>query len=505
MDSGAMRRGGQPRSSIPAKRSAADAQEDAWVADEDRFVLKQAKKKAIIRARAGRADPIDLLAVTLRALDATKNGYDSDDDDQELPTVDPEAVFEGLDDIQLEELDKGIDTYLALEQSRKTLEKQVKAKLRSNDDIDVDYWENLLKSLSIYKAKARLRQVSKSVVGARLETLRQQQEQEALVLRNQVREKLNSASLAGTGEQLPVPESHAALDPEPLLRLNPEDKALVSLDEDDFKQKLLQDRRRILKLGYIPTRHGAKTSSTDIAVPSEQKRDDMSRVTSALYDREAARGFNDNEEAFNAEEDVSSGRPKWADTYRPRKPRYFNRVQMGYEWNKYNQTHYDHENLPPKVVQGYKFNIFYPDLVDSTKAPTFRIERENGRKRGESFAPAGAEDTCLIRFIAGPPYEDIAFRIVDKEWDYSAKRERGFRSSFDKVRRIVLFSPFPKRKRRIVLFSKPALDECFCNFENGRAECTACLECALTRLKENAVLSRTCVSLQRCSSISCRS
>lgn len=481
MDSGAMRRGGQPRSSIPAKRSAADAQEDAWVADEDRFVLKQAKKKAIIRARAGRADPIDLLAVTLRALDATKNGYDSDDDDQELPTVDPEAVFEGLDDIQLEELDQGIDTYLALEQSRsnrdfwntmkvickdrrraapgklqtargmssvtpeidrllapktheqlETLEKQVKAKLRSNDDIDVDYWENLLKSLSIYKAKARLRQVSKSVVGARLETLRQQQEQEALVLRNQVREKLNSASLTGTGEQLPVPESHAALDPEPLLRLNPEDKVLVSLDEVDFKQKLLQDRRRILKLGYIPTRHGAKTSSTDIAVPSEQKRDDMSRVTSALYDREAARGFNDNEEAFNAEEDVSSGRPKWADTYRPRKPRYFNRVQMGYEWNKYNQTHYDHENLPPKVVQGYKFNIFYPDLVDSTKAPTFRIERENGRKRGESFAPAGAEDTCLIRFIAGPPYEDIAFRIVDKEWDYSAKRERGFRSSFDK-------------------------------------------------------------------------
>ena len=35
--------------------------------------------------------------------------------------------------------------------------------------------------------------------------------------------------------------------------------------------------------------------------------------------------------------------------------------------------------------------------------------------------------------MAGPPYEDIAFRIVDREWDYSAKRERGFKSSFDKV------------------------------------------------------------------------
>jgi hypothetical protein len=106
---------------------------------------------------------------------------------------------------------------------------------------------------------------------------------------------------------------------------------------------------------------------------------------------------------------------------------------MGYEWNKYNQTHYDHDNPPPKVVQGYKFNVFYPDLIDKSRAPTYKIERENGRKRGQSFAPAGEDDTCLIRFIAGPPYEDIAFRIVDKEWDYSAKRDRGFKSSFDKV------------------------------------------------------------------------
>ena len=106
---------------------------------------------------------------------------------------------------------------------------------------------------------------------------------------------------------------------------------------------------------------------------------------------------------------------------------------MGYEWNKYNQTHYDHDNPPPKVVQGYKFNIFYPDLIAKTIAPTYKIEREGGRKRGQSFAPAGEEDTCLIRFISGPPYEDLAFRIVDKEWDYSAKRERGFRSSFDKA------------------------------------------------------------------------
>lgn len=161
--------------------------------------------------------------------------------------------------------------------------------------------------------------------------------------------------------------------------------------------------------------------------------DDASQATSALYEREVARGVSADEEVFTGEEEVTtSNKSQWSGKYRPRKPRYFNRVQTGYEWNKYNQTHYDHENPPPKVVQGYKFNVFYPDLIDVTKAPTYRIERENGRKRGESFAPAGEEDTCLIRFVAGPPYEDIAFRIVDKEWDYSAKRERGFKSSFDK-------------------------------------------------------------------------
>ena len=71
-------------------------------------------------------------------------------------------------------------------------------------------------------------------------------------------------------------------------------------------------------------------------------------------------------------------------------------VHTGYEWNKYNQTHYDHDNPPPKIVQGYKFNIFYPDLVDKSKAPTYSIEKDGS-----------TGETCLIRFHAGPPYEDI--------------------------------------------------------------------------------------------------
>jgi hypothetical protein len=237
-----------------------------------------------------------------------------------------------------------------------------------------------------------------------------------------------------------------------LLKLRPEEKSGVVLDESAFLQKVVSDRHKVLKLGYVPLRHSTMARPQPLAgrkpanVPtgnsaasgtqrfSSVVQEDFSQATKALYEREVARGVDEDEEIFTGEESVTTGsQPLWADKYRPRKPRYFNRVQMGYEWNKYNQTHYDHDNPPPKVVQGYKFNIFYPDLIDKAKAPTFRIIREHGRKRGESFAPAGEEDTCLIRFIAGPPYEDIAFRIVDKEWDYSAKRDRGFRSSFDKV------------------------------------------------------------------------
>ena len=36
------------------------------------------------------------------------------------------------------------------------LERQIKAKLESDEHIDTDYWEQLLKSLLVFKAKAKL-------------------------------------------------------------------------------------------------------------------------------------------------------------------------------------------------------------------------------------------------------------------------------------------------------------------------------------------------------------
>ncbi|KAF9665546.1 hypothetical protein SADUNF_Sadunf16G0134200 [Salix dunnii] len=80
----------------------------------------------------------------------------------------------------------------------------------------------------------------------------------------------------------------------------------------------------------------------------------------------------------------------WCDKYRPRKPKYVNTFHTGYEWNEDNRARYDHDNPPPKIVLGYKFNIFYPDLINRTETPTYTCvdDGSNG-------------ETCIIRLYAG--------------------------------------------------------------------------------------------------------
>lgn len=85
------------------------------------------------------------------------------------------------------------------------------------------------------------------------------------------------------------------------------------------------------------------------------------------------------EAEFSVQAELENQVYKWADKYKPRKPRFFNRVHTGYEWNKYNQTHYDFDNPPPKIVQGYKINVFYPDLIDKSISPDFKLSTLKGK------------------------------------------------------------------------------------------------------------------------------
>lgn len=85
-----------------------------------------------------------------------------------------------------------------------------------------------------------------------------------------------------------------------------------------------------------------KATQPQLEVQNEEVPSGADLASEALYRAEAERDLDEEEELFNLEETIANPTSyNWEDKYRPRKPRYFNRVHTGYEWNKYNQTHYE--------------------------------------------------------------------------------------------------------------------------------------------------------------------
>ncbi|KAF8528989.1 mid region of cactin-domain-containing protein [Hysterangium stoloniferum] len=474
-------------------RLAESAQMAEWIAKDEVFQLEQEKRRAGIRLKEKRAKAIDFLALNLKYAgdvdDEEEDGLGLDDTGLEIDLDEPYAIFENLELAQTEELHEDIERYLTLETSKVNidfwtnmmvvckdrlerlrasvrmgsdvlashaaveaeisvllsgksyeqlvaLQQQVQAKLSSGEPLDTDYWEGLLKSLFVWKAKAKLKSVHEVVVRNRLEQLRKRQRDEAF----QAQEEL----LAGVAKknaysrhQTHDPESETtgrvvrdlissktenidiydrSMSPEliDITQLPYEERGIDIYTAEEDHEALLTLRRSVASSRFVTKQH-----QQEEVVPDTEITTGFDMDAEALYRAEAEKQLDEEEELFNVEENITSTTYTWEDKYRPRKPRYFNRVHTGYEWNKYNQTHYDTDNPPPKVVQGYKFNIFYPDLIDKSKAPIYKLVRT-----------PGDTETALLHFSAGPPYEDIAFRIVDREWEYSHKR--GFRSSFDR-------------------------------------------------------------------------
>lgn len=124
------------------------------------------------------------------------------------------------------------------------LEVQIRRKLDSNDPIDTDYWEQLLRSLTVWKARAKLKKVYQAVIGGRVQGLRQQQKEEAEAVRRKLAPLApltKGLSQAGDspGLDIEATEGLGDLDPEPLLQLGPESKSLEILDEKDFLHQVV--------------------------------------------------------------------------------------------------------------------------------------------------------------------------------------------------------------------------------------------------------------------------
>ncbi|XP_064424401.1 splicing factor Cactin isoform X2 [Latimeria chalumnae] len=459
-----------------------------WEEQEDNFHLHQAKLRSKIRIRDGRAKPIDLLAKYISAEDddlevemhepyTFLNGLTvSDLEDlvedisvymeleqgknvdfwRDMTTITEDEISklrkleasgkgpgerrEGVNasvstDVQL--VFKG-KTYNQLQALYQGIEIKIRA---GGPNLDIGYWESLLQQLKAYMAKARLRERHQDVLRQKLYKLKQEQgvESEPLfpILKKEPSSPGNSKaeeeSEDGAGPSASDASKQQQKEPEgePEKAENEEegegDGEAVLLEEDLIRQSLddYDSGRyspRLLKPQDLPIDAHVVEPEEDLqrlvlSRKQLQVTGDASESAEDVFVRKAKEGMGGDEAQFSVEVPVTGKAYLWADKYRPRKPRFFNRVHTGFEWNKYNQTHYDFDNPPPKIVQGYKFNIFYPDLIDKRSTPEYFLEACQDNK-----------DFGVLRFHAGPPYEDIAFKIVNREWEYSHRH--GFRCQF---------------------------------------------------------------------------
>uniref|UniRef100_A0A8C9EIL3 Splicing factor Cactin n=1 Tax=Pavo cristatus TaxID=9049 RepID=A0A8C9EIL3_PAVCR len=449
-----------------------------WEEQEDNFHLQQAKLRSKIRIRDGRAKPIDLLAKYISA----------EDDDLAVEMHEPYTFLNGLTVSDMEDLVEDIQVYMELEQGKnvdfwrdmtiitedeiaklrkleasgkggpgerrdgvnasvssdvqsvfkgktynqlQVLYQGIESKIRAGGpNLDIGYWESLLQQLKAYMARARLRERHQDVLRQKLYKLKQEQGVESEPLFPIIKREPESPSDRLDAEESIVVQPGPSSEPEAEqdVEVKEEAEGEAVLMEEDLIQQSLDDydagkySPRLLGTNELPFDAHVLEAEEDthrLLLLRQQLQVTGNATESAddIFFRKAKEGMGADEAQFSVEMPLTGKAYLWADKYRPRKPRFFNRVHTGFEWNKYNQTHYDFDNPPPKIVQGYKFNIFYPDLIDKRSTPEYFLEACQDNK-----------DFAILRFHAGPPYEDIAFKIVNREWEYSHRH--GFRCQF---------------------------------------------------------------------------
>lgn len=364
-----------------------------WQQKEEEFHLNQSKARSKIRLVEKREQPIDTLAKNILMIEAMTNEKDPFDlsrdkfSDLEVELRDPVSLVEGLELDQLGQLHTDIESYRQLS-------------LRSSDGYE-SFWDSMKMIVS------SLVRTSQSAIHRSLHS-----EIDALLISksSESLERLEKDIKRGIGEGLysDVPYWEAVVEEIVVRRA----KAFVKATHKCLLLKqleLLSMVRQHNDIKQLPTVEGEEATGASDGVES---------TIESRFIAEAGDVLEGVEELMRDEVTLPGEVYLWQDKYRPRKPRYLNKVRTGWDWNKYNQTHYDFDNPPPKTIHGYRFAIFYPDLIDKSIAPKYHLE------------PSDDPDFAIIRFHAGPPYEDIAFKILNRQWDIN--RRSGFRCVFER-------------------------------------------------------------------------
>lgn len=400
---------------------------DEWARKEEEFHLSQQRQRSAIRLVEGREKPIDVLAKNLLLFGLSEEDRNSRGsvkyqerynalnalESVEAELEEPQNLLKVLKRNELEELLVDIQAFQSLEREASAGQAGLQ-----NDDTNavLKYWEclKIVAEDEIKYLKTGGSDGSHAKMVADVQSIFKGQSFGDLAkMKGEVEQKLrdNATSGAGFGAEESQDSDYWRTVLEQLV------VHLAKMELSELHSKML-----VCQLEKLEAKKAELNKKSAEGKEEGGKEGDASggAENSQMVPKNVAPDFGNLEEELGLtdEIDVHAQNYSWSDKYRPRKPRYFNRVKTGYDWNKYNQTHYDHDNPPPKTVQGYKFNIFYPDLIDPTKTPQYILE------------PADSDEFCILRFHAGPPYEDIAFKIINREWNRS--RKRGFRCTFER-------------------------------------------------------------------------
>lgn len=410
---------------------------DEWARKEEDFHLQQQRQRSAIRLVEGRERPVDVLAKNLLLFGLTE------EEKKNRAAVKYREKYNALDELE-------------------TLEAELEEPHDFLRDLKVDELQELLADINAFRileresAVAAAREGGGSTVGRKVDNpvlqfwdaLHRVTEEEIKYV-NSGGEDGRHASVVGDIQKMFEGQSAVALDQmreeiQAKIRsgaaadavgggladsgywgtvLGQLDVHLAKMVLSDLHSKMLV--RQLEKLErrkdeLAEASEEAKTVNTKEEA-LERAEGEVAAASAAAVPKNVDPDFGNLEEELGLASEVdvpAGGSYAWQERFRPRKPRYFNRVKTGYDWNTYNKTHYDPDNPPPKSVQGYKFSVFYPDLMDRTKTPQFTLERTE------------SPDFVIIRFKAGPPYEDVAFKIVNREWNRA--RKHGYRCTFER-------------------------------------------------------------------------
>lgn len=432
---------------------------DDWAKKEEQFHLEQQKKRSAIRLVEGRERPIDILAKNLLLFGLSDD--DGTDNENSAAAVKYKERYSALDRLKRLEADlQEPQTFLKLLKldelqelivdidAFRMLEKEVSTGYDDSNSVVIMYWDSLHrvtqdeikllqnggKNSSYGKKVASIQEIFVGQSRKDLESMKREIETKVRN-NNHTTTTITSSSSSGSG----FGTGPSSTDPTYWKSVVEQlDVRLAKIDLSDLHAKMLVRQIEKLEQRKLERYEESNKNKVNDAGNDGQTTRGGTGVT---IPKNAPADLGNGEEEFGAADEVDVSTNNNNNTNQQhqnsavpygrhgghhqhqygtsRKPRYFNRVKTGYDWNKYNQTHYDSENPPPKTVQGYKFNIFYPDLIDPTKTPQYFIEKAD---RNNEY--------CILRFTAGPPYDDVAFKIINREWNRS--RKRGFRCTFER-------------------------------------------------------------------------